>query len=68
MDFIDNTFVSLSQSVKLNLPDGVFTSLIAEGVIPGLAGIIIFVPQIALLFFFISILEETGYMLSLIHI
>ena len=62
MDFIDNTFVSLSQSVKLNLPDGVFTSLIAEGVIPGLAGIIIFVPQIALLFFFISILEETGYM------
>ena len=50
MDFIDNTFVSLSQSVKLNLPDGVFTSLIAEGVIPGLAGIIIFVPQIALLF------------------
>jgi len=62
MDFIDNTFVSLSQSVKLNLPDGVFTSLLAEGVIPGLAGIIIFVPQIALLFFFISILEETGYM------
>ena len=62
MDFIDNTFVSLSQSVKLNLPDGVFTYLLAEGVIPGLAGIIIFVPQIALLFFFISILEETGYM------
>ena len=62
MDFIDNTFVSISQSVKLNLPDGVFTSLLAEGVIPGLAGIIIFVPQIALLFFFISILEETGYM------
>ena len=54
--------MSLSQSVKLNLPDGVFTSLLAEGVIPGLAGIIIFVPQIALLFFFISILEETGYM------
>ena len=62
MDFIDNTFVSISQSVKLNLPDGVFTSLLAEGVIPGLAGIVIFVPQIALLFFFISILEETGYM------
>ena len=62
MDFIDNTFVSISQSVKLNLPDGVFTYLLAEGVIPGLAGIIIFVPQIALLFFFISILEETGYM------
>ena len=62
MDFIDSTFVSLSQSVKSGLPQGVFTSLLAEGVIPGLAGILIFVPQIALLFFFISILEETGYM------
>jgi ferrous iron transport protein B len=62
MDFIDNTFVSISQSVKLSLPDGVFTSLISEGVLPGLAGILIFIPQIALLFFFISILEETGYM------
>jgi len=57
MDFIDSTFVSLSQSVKSGLPQGVFTSLLAEGVIPGLAGILIFVPQIALLFFFISILE-----------
>ena len=62
MDFIDSSFVSLSQSVKSGLPQGVFTSLLAEGVIPGLAGILIFIPQIALLFFFISILEETGYM------
>ena len=61
-DFIDNTFVSLSELVKSKLPDGVFTSLLSEGIIPGLAGIVIFIPQIAFLFLFISIMEETGYM------
>jgi ferrous iron transport protein B len=61
-DFIDSTFASLSERVKSTLPEGVFTSLLAEGIIPGLGGIIIFIPQIAFLFFFISILEETGYM------
>ena len=61
-DFIDSTFASLSERVKSTLPKGVFTSLLAEGIIPGLGGIVIFIPQIAFLFFFISILEETGYM------
>tara|TARA_B100000989_G_scaffold109812_1_gene80584 strand:+ start:2553 stop:4643 length:2091 start_codon:yes stop_codon:yes gene_type:complete len=61
-DFIDNTFASLSKLVKSKLPDGVFTSLLSEGIIPGVAGIVIFIPQIALLFLFISIMEETGYM------
>lgn len=61
-DFIDTTFASLSEQAKTKLPKGVFTSLLAEGIIPGLGGIIIFIPQIALLFLFISILEETGYM------
>ena len=61
-DFIDNTFASLSELVKSKLPDGVFTSLLSEGIIPGLGGIVIFIPQIAFLFLFISILEETGYM------
>ena len=62
MDLIDSTFASLSEFTKANLPEGVFTSLIAEGIIPGLGGIVIFIPQIAFLFLFISILEETGYM------
>ncbi|UAB85370.1 ferrous iron transport protein B [Zunongwangia sp. SCSIO 43204] len=62
MDLIDSTFASLSELTKANLPEGVFTSLIAEGIIPGLGGIVIFIPQIAFLFLFISILEETGYM------
>ena len=61
-DFIDNIFASLSELVKSKLPDGVFTSLLSEGIIPGLGGIVIFIPQIAFLFLFISILEETGYM------
>lgn len=61
-DFIDSNFASLSELVKSSLPEGLFTSLLAEGIIPGLGGIVIFIPQIAFLFFFISILEETGYM------
>ena len=62
MDFIDSSFASLSEWTKRSLPVGDFTNLIAEGIIPGLGGIIIFIPQIAFLFFFISILEESGYM------
>lgn len=62
MDFIDRTFANLSLWVKSVLPAGVFTSLIAEGVIPGIGGVVIFIPQIAILFTFISVLEETGYM------
>ena len=62
MDFIDEMFSNLSNYTKAVLPEGVFTNLFAEGIIPGIGGVIIFVPQIALLFMFISILEETGYM------
>ncbi|MBT8254908.1 MAG: ferrous iron transport protein B, partial [Bacteroidia bacterium] len=62
MDFIDSSFAKLSEYLKDTLPTGDFTSLIAEGIVPGLGGIVIFIPQIAFLFLFISILEETGYM------
>ncbi|MAN58205.1 MAG: ferrous iron transport protein B [Flavobacteriaceae bacterium] len=62
MDFIDSTFASLSEWIKNIMPPGDFTNLIAEGIIPGLGGIVIFIPQIAFLFLFISILEESGYM------
>lgn len=62
MDFIDSSFASLSEWMKTTLPAGDFTKLIAEGIIPGLGGIVIFIPQIAFLFLFISILEESGYM------
>ncbi|MEQ3663595.1 MULTISPECIES: ferrous iron transport protein B [unclassified Olleya] len=62
MDFIDSVFASLSDWVKNTLPEGAFTNLLAEGIISGLGGIVIFIPQIAFLFLFIAILEETGYM------
>ena len=61
-DFIDSSFASLSQTLSEKLPAGVFTDLLTQGIVPGLGGIVIFIPQIAFLFLFISILEETGYM------
>ena len=62
MDMIDVVFARLSEMAKINLPAGKFTDLIAEGVIPGVGGVVIFIPQIAILFLFIAVLEETGYM------
>ncbi|WP_341215563.1 ferrous iron transport protein B [uncultured Wocania sp.] len=62
MDFIDSVFASLSEWTKTQLPKGAFTNLLAEGIIPGLGGIVIFIPQIAFLFLFIAVLEESGYM------
>ena len=62
MDFIDETFANLSSYAKTHLPAGKFTDLISDGVIPGIGGIVIFIPQIAFLFLFISVLEESGYM------
>ncbi|MEC8832294.1 MAG: ferrous iron transport protein B, partial [Bacteroidota bacterium] len=62
MDFIDEQFAMASEWVKNTLPPGVFTDLLAEGIIAGIGGIVIFIPQIAFLFLFISLLEESGYM------
>ena len=62
MEFIDETFANFSSIAKQNLPAGEFTNLISEGIIPGIGGIVIFIPQIAFLFLFISVLEESGYM------
>lgn len=62
MDFIDSTFANLSNLLKDVFPGGPFFDLITQGIIPGIGGILIFVPQIAILFAFIAVLEETGYM------
>ena len=62
MDFIDKTFTDFSNWARLKMPPGMFTDLITEGVIPGIGGVVIFIPQIAILFLFVAILEETGYM------
>jgi ferrous iron transport protein B len=62
MDLIDTVFANLSSYVNKTMPTGVLNNLISEGIIPGVGGIIIFIPQIAILFLFVSLLEETGYM------
>ena len=62
MDFIDTLFANLSSYVNKTMSPGVLNNLISEGIIPGVGGIIIFIPQIAILFLFVSLLEETGYM------
>ncbi len=68
MDLIDVLFADLSQYLHAALPDGPLTSLLADGIIPGIGGIVIFVPQIAILFAFISILEESGYMARVVFL
>jgi ferrous iron transport protein B len=62
MDLIDSGVAHLNNFLHLHLPQGPLTDLLTEGLIAGLGGILIFVPQIAILFTFISILEESGYM------
>lgn len=68
MDLIDGAFTSWSAWMINIMPAGVFTDLVTQGIIPGIGGVVIFVPQIALLFFFISILEETGYLARVVFI
>ena len=62
MDFIDAQFGNLAEWSKESLPAGLFNDLLSDGIIPGLGGVLIFIPQIAYLFLILSILEETGYM------
>jgi len=62
MDLIEGFFEFTGNWVRDNLPAGWFTDLITDGVLAGLGGILVFIPQIAILFFLISLLEEVGYM------
>lgn len=68
MDFIDGLFADLSSWLTVQLPEGIFTDLLTEGIIPGIGGVVIFIPQIAFLFFFISLLEESGYLARVVFI
>lgn len=62
MDLIDLFFTNASIWISKTLPVGVFNDLIVNGILAGIGGIVIFVPQIAFLFAFIAFLEDTGYM------
>ncbi|MEN9742616.1 MAG: ferrous iron transport protein [Bacteroidota bacterium] len=68
MDFIDAQFVHLSSWISEVLPEGQLSKLISQGLIPGIGGVLVFVPQIAILFFFIALLEETGYLSRVVFI
>ena len=62
MDFIDESFGSLGEWTANALPEGDFNDLIVNGVIAGIGGTVIFLPQIVLLFLFIALMEANGYM------
>lgn len=62
MDLISSFFIYLTNFLSSYLPQGLLAQLITNGVLPGLSGVLVFIPQIAILFVFISIMEDTGYM------
>ncbi|MCF3651418.1 ferrous iron transport protein B [Opitutaceae bacterium LMO-CP1] len=62
MDLIDSLVAALSDSVKNHMPPGDLRDLITDGAIAGVGGVVIFLPQILILFFFVGLLESTGYM------
>ncbi|MCK5922976.1 MAG: ferrous iron transporter B, partial [Methylococcales bacterium] len=62
MGWIESGMSALQEAVKLWLPAGWLSSLVADGVIAGVGGIVIFAPQIAMLFLYITLMEESGYM------
>lgn len=62
MNWIDELFLYLGKFAKSVLPqNSILSSLIIDGIIPGIGGVLIFIPQIALLFILLGILEDTGY-------
>ncbi len=62
MEWINTAVEYCSQFLARTLPPGMLTSLITEGIIPGVGNVLVFIPQIAILFFFIGMLEESGYL------
>ena len=62
MTLIEELFVWFTTMAHQILPEGVLTDLLVDGVLAGLSGVLVFIPQIAILFAFIAILEDTGYM------
>lgn len=62
MEWIESLFLFISEATANVLPAGEVSNLLVNGIIAGLSGVVVFIPQIALLFAFIAILEDTGYM------
>ncbi len=68
MDWIDGIFSQLNTYLKSTLPNNELTGLLTDGILAGIAGVVIFVPQIAILFLFIALLEEMGYMSRIVYL
>ena len=62
MDLLESGFGAAADGVRNSMPPGILTDLIADGIIAGVGGVVVFLPQIMLLFLFISLLEDSGYM------
>jgi ferrous iron transport protein B len=62
MDLIEATFAELGAVVETTLPGGPVRDLVSQGIVGGIAGTVVFLPQICLLFFLITLLEDTGYL------
>ena len=68
MDWIESGFGALSAFLKNTLPEGWICDLLTDGILAGLSGVLVFIPQIAILFLLISLLEEVGYMSRAVYI
>lgn len=62
MTWIENGFIWLANWINTMLPEGVLADLLVNGVIAGVGGVLVFLPQIAILFIFILLLEDSGYL------
>lgn len=62
MNLIDHVFSALGDGLRAHFPAGILTDLLVDGIIAGVGGVVVFLPQILLLFFFITLLEDSGYM------
>lgn len=68
MDWIDAFFGTLASYAQTHLPEGPINSLISNGIIPGVGGIVIFAPQIGILLYFLYLLEDSGYMARVVFL
>lgn len=68
MDLIDGVFADFATWTSETLPKGLLTDLLSGGIIPGLGGVLVFLPQILILFLCLGILEETGYLARAVFI
>ena len=62
MHLLETGFGAIGDAARAQMPEGILADLFVDGIIAGVGGVLVFLPQILLLFLFISILEDTGYM------